>query len=225
MSELIESLVALVQQIITSIGYPGITFVMFAENVFPPIPSELVMPFAGFLVGRGEFDLIPVWIAGTLGAVLGAVVLYYLGVWAGDAIIRRFIVRYGRWLTLSEGDYDRALRFFARYGEWVVLFGRCIPLVRSLISLPAGAERMPMPRFLFYTTIGSAIWTGLLTYAGVVLGENWEDVLGLIEQYQDVVMVVVIALGVAFVAWLGYRIITRRGSTPAPTETTPSTEG
>lgn len=222
MAELLEKLALLIQDIITTIGYPGITGIMFTESVFPPIPSELVMPFAGFLVGRGELNFVGILLAGVLGSVLGALVLYYLGMWAGDAVIRRFLARYGRWLTLSEADYDRALRFFSRYGEWVVFFGRCIPIVRSLISLPAGAEHMPLPRFLLFTTLGSAIWTGLLSGAGVILGENWEQVIAFIEQYQDVVMVALVALGVAFIAWLGYRIVTKRGTTETPTpETTP----
>lgn len=217
MAELLEKLAQIIQDIIIAIGYPGITGIMFTENIFPPIPSELVMPFAGFLVGRGELSFIGIWIAGTLGSVLGAMVLYYLGMWAGDVVIRRFLTRYGRWLTLSEADYDRSLRFFARYGEWVVFFGRCIPIIRSLISLPAGAEHMPLPRFLLFTTIGSAIWTGILSYAGTVLGENWEQVITFVEQYQDVVMVAMVGLGVAFLAWLGYRILTRRGGTEPST--------
>lgn len=218
MAELLEQIALLIQTIITAIGYPGISGIMFTESVFPPIPSELVMPFAGFLAGRGELNFIAVWVAGTLGSVLGAVLLYYLGVWAGDAVIRRFIGRYGRWLTLSEGDYDRALRFFSRYGEWVVFFGRCIPIVRSLISLPAGAERMPMPRFLLFTTLGSAIWTGLLTYAGMILGENWKQVIVFMEQYQDLTMLAFGLFGVLLVVGLGYRVITgrRAAETVAP---------
>lgn len=210
MAELLEKLALLIQDIITTIGYPGITGIMFTESVFPPIPSELVMPFAGFLAGRGELNFVGVFLAGVLGAVLGALLLYYLGMWAGDAVIRRFIARYGRWLTLSEADYDRALRFFSRYGEWVVFFGRCIPIVRSLISLPAGAERMPIPRFLLFTVLGSAIWTGLLTYAGMILGENWKQILVFMEQYQDLTMLALGLVGVLFVVWLGYRMVTRR---------------
>lgn len=218
MAELLERLALLIETIITAIGYPGISAIMFAENVFPPIPSELVMPFAGFLVGRGELNFVGVWVAGILGSVVGAVLLYYLGAWAGDVVIRRFVSRYGRWLTLSESDYDRALRFFARYGEWVVFFGRCIPIVRSLISLPAGAERMPMPRFLLFTTLGSAIWSGALTYAGMVLGENWKQVIALMEQYQDFTVIALAVIGVLVVLAFVYRLFTRRrvSEIPAP---------
>ncbi len=210
MSELLQQLAEIIQQIITTLGYPGIAFVMFAENVFPPIPSELVMPFAGFVVAEGQLSFVGVWIAGVLGSVLGAVVLYYLGMWAGDTVVRGILRRYGRWLGTSESDYDRALRFFTRYGEWVVFFGRLIPLVRSIISIPAGAEHMPLPRFLLFTTLGSAIWSGLLAFAGMTLGENWEQVTGFVEQYQDVVVVALVLLTVLFVGWVIYRRATVR---------------
>jgi membrane protein DedA with SNARE-associated domain len=209
MAQLLEQLGIWIEQIIQTIGYPGIAFVMFAENVFPPIPSELIMPFAGFLVGRGEFNFIGVWLAGVIGSVLGAIVLYYIGMWAGDKVLRTFLQRYGKYFTVTEREYDRALDFFARYGDAMVLIGRVIPLVRSIISLPAGANHMPMFRFILFTTIGSAIWSGALAYAGVLLGENWEEVIGFIENYQDIVMAVVVIIGVVFVGWIVSRIITR----------------
>jgi membrane protein DedA with SNARE-associated domain len=210
MAQLMEQVGIWIEQIITALGYPGIAFVMFAENVFPPIPSELVMPFAGFLVGRGESNFILAVISGTLGSVLGAVVLYYIGVWAGDAIVRKIIVRYGRILMLSEKDYDRALDFFGRYGSPVVFFGRLIPIIRSLISIPAGMERMPLPKFLFFTALGSAIWTTVLCYAGVILGENWENVLAIVKQYERVVLVLLVVVFIGFVGWL---IMRRRRDT------------
>lgn len=196
MSELFSQLAETIQNIIETIGYPGIALVMFLENVFPPIPSELVMPFAGFLTVEGELNFIGVWIAGTIGSVLGAVVLYYLGWWAGEAVVRRFLQRYGRVVGVSEKDYDRALRFFDKYGEAIVFFGRLIPIIRSIISIPAGADRMPMPKFLLFTTLGAAIWTGILAYAGRALGENWEDVIGVVEQYQTITVIVIVVLGV-----------------------------
>lgn len=205
MAELMEQVGIWIQQIITAIGYPGIAFVMFAENVFPPIPSELVMPFAGFLVGRGEFNFVAAAAAGTLGAVLGALVLYYLGMWADERIVRRIVRDYGRFLTISEKDLDRTLHIFSRYGHWVVFFGRLIPIIRSLISIPAGMERMPLPKFLLFTTIGSAIWTTLLCYAGVVLGENWENVLGFVKQYERIVLVVLVIITIIIVIWLVLR--------------------
>lgn len=188
MSEIMDKVQAIITAIITALGYPGIALVMFAENLFPPIPSELVMPFAGFIVGKGEMNLVAVLLAGTIGAVLGALALYYIGMWADETIIRRFIRRYGKFFFISEADIDKTLGFFAKYGEIVVFTGRLIPLVRSLISIPAGMNRMPMGRFLLWTTFGSLIWNGLLTYAGIVLGSQWENVLGLVDRYEKVAL-------------------------------------
>ena len=220
MSQILEQIAEFVQSLILQIGYPGVAIVMFLENVFPPIPSEVVMPFAGFLVGRGELSFVGIWIAGTLGAVLGAVVLYYIGMWFGDAVIRNFLRRYGKWIMTSEADYDRALKIFEKYGNVVVFFGRLIPLVRSIISLPAGANHMPLPRFLLFTTLGAAIWTGALAYAGVVLGENWEEIIGFIDQYQDLTVIVLVVLVVLVVGgWFAYKLRQRsRGEQPAESE-------
>ena len=210
MADLLNRVVEIVQQIIQAGGYPGIALVMFLENVFPPIPSEVIMPFGGFLASTGEFSLFWVWIAGTIGSVAGAIVLYYLGWFAGDVVIRRFLRRYGKWIGISEKDYDRSLGIFRKYGEWIVLFGRVIPLVRSLVSIPAGAERMPFAKFMIYTTLGSAAWSGLLAVAGYALGDRWEEIIEFIEQYQDVVVVALVLLVVLFVAFLVYRRFTAK---------------
>jgi membrane protein DedA with SNARE-associated domain len=210
MSQLLEQIGEFVQSLILQLGYPGVAIVMFLENVFPPIPSEVVMPFAGFLVGRGELSLLGIWIAGTLGSVLGAIILYYIGMWVGDAVVRGFLRRWGKWIMTSEADYDRALRIFERYGSAVVFFGRLIPLVRSIISIPAGANHMPLPRFLLFTTLGAAIWTGALAYAGVVLGENWEQIIDFVDQYQDLTVIVLVVLVVLVVGgWILYKLRSR----------------
>lgn len=204
MSQLLEQVGEFIHAIILQLGYPGIAVIMLVENLFPPIPSEMVMPFAGFLAGRGELSFVGIWLAGILGSVVGAVVLYYVGMWASNLVVRRFLRRYGKWVGISEADYDRALQFFERYGDAVVFFGRFIPLVRSLISIPAGAHRMPLARFILFTTLGSAVWSGVLGYAGVVLGENWEQVLDFIDQYQTLTLVV---LAVGFVLLVGGFIV------------------
>ena len=220
MSQLLERIGEFVQSLILQIGYPGVAIVMFLENVFPPIPSEVVMPFAGFLVGRGELSFVGVWIAGTIGSVLGAIILYYVGMWLGDAVIRGFLRRYGKWIMTSEADYNRALRIFERYGNIVVFFGRLIPLVRSIISIPAGANHMPLPRFLLFTTLGAAIWSGALAYAGVVLGENWEQIIDFVDQYQDITVIVLVLLVVLVVGgWIFYKLRQRsRGEQAAESE-------
>lgn len=209
MSGLLDQLATLIQDLILALGYPGIGVIMLVENVFPPIPSEFVMPFAGFVAGQGKLTFLGVWIAGTLGSVLGAVVLYYIGLYLGDRVIRRVLRRYGKWLTVSEADYDRALKFFAKYGSSIVFFGRLMPIVRSIISIPAGAQKMPMPQFLVFTTLGSAIWSGLLTYAGMLLGENWEDVTLFIETYQEITVLAVAIATIIVLLWL---IFSRRRS-------------
>jgi membrane protein DedA with SNARE-associated domain len=212
-THLFEYLRIIVEQVITVLGLPGITLIMFAENVFPPIPSELVMPFAGFVVGQGKADFLSVWAAGTLGSVVGAVVLYYIGRWANEPIVRRFVRLFGRWFLLSEADLDRALRSFARHGEAIVFFGRLIPIVRSLISLPAGMQRMPMGRFLIFTTLGAGLWTAILTGVGVALGANWEQVLDIARRYEQMTVLMLAALVIGLFA---VRIWRRRQTHIAP---------
>lgn len=197
MAELMETVRFWIQEIMTALGYPGIALIMLAENLFPPIPSELVMPLAGFLVAQGQFNFLGAIAAGTTGSVLGAVILYYIGRIAGEPLVRPFFRNYGKWFLLSEADLDRALSVFGRHGDVMVFTGRVIPLIRSLISLPAGMHRMPMGRFLLLTTVGSALWTTLLTVAGYILGANWGRVVEFISDYQKVVLAA-LALGVLY---------------------------
>lgn len=221
MAQIIDQLRMIIEQIILTIGLPGITIVMFAENLFPPIPSELVMPFAGFVVGQGKAGFLPVWAAGTFGAVAGAVVLYYIGRWADEPIARRFVRRFGKWFLLSEADLDRALQAFTRHGEVIVFFARLIPIVRSLISLPAGMQRMPMGKFLLFTTLGASIWTAVLTAAGVILGANWDQIMDIMRRYEQLTLV---ALGVLVIAFFIIRMTQRRKQRAAQTEAPKATE-
>jgi membrane protein DedA with SNARE-associated domain len=209
LTEVLEFVRHAIEAIITFLGYPGIALVMLMENLFPPIPSELVMPFAGFQVAQGELNMIGAIAAGTVGALLGAVALYYIGYWADEPVVRTFIRRYGRFFLLSEDDLDRALSFFQRFGPPVVFFGRLIPIIRSLISIPAGMNKMPLPTFLLFTTLGTLIWNTVLAYAGMVLGANWDHVLVFVKQYERLVMVVGV---VAVVGFLMYRIIHMRNN-------------
>ena len=207
MGDVLSNLGDWIKGVIETLGYPGIVLVMALENVFPPIPSELVMPLAGFMANEGTFNLIAVIVAGMLGSVLGALILYYFGAWANELVIRRFIRRWGRYAFISENDLDVSLGYFHRHGEAVIFFGRLIPIVRSLISVPAGMDRMPLGKFLFYTVIGTTIWSGILSYAGWVLKENYALVAGYVERYQNLVIALV-ALGV--LAFIYLRIIKPR---------------
>jgi membrane protein DedA with SNARE-associated domain len=159
--------------IIASTGYFGIVFLMFVENVFPPIPSEFIMPLAGFMAAEDKFSLLGVIVAGTLGSVLGALPFYYLGAKLGEERLKRFAERYGRWFTISPEDIDRADDWFDRHGAKAVLLGRIVPGIRSFISIPAGFNRMNLGSFLLFTTIGSSVWTSLLAGAGYLLGTNF----------------------------------------------------
>ncbi len=177
MIELVEQLRVWVEQVIFLFGYPGITLLMLLENVIPPIPSEVVLPFAGFLVVSGKFNYWGVVVSATLGSVLGALVLYGLGRTVDERRLRGLVRRYGWLLQLTEADLDRSLVAFDRYGGALVLFGRVLPLIRSLVSIPAGLYRMKLGPFLFLTALGSAVWSGLLAYAGVLLGARWSEIL------------------------------------------------
>jgi membrane protein DedA with SNARE-associated domain len=212
LSEILENLSNIIEDVIDAMGYLGIALIMLVENLIPPIPSELVMPFAGFLVAEGRMTFVGAVAAGTTGAVLGALVLYGLGAWAGEPLVRQFLRRYGRFIGVSEQELDQALAAFGKRGDAMVFFGRLIPLIRSLISLPAGMNHMPLGRFLLFTTLGSTIWNTALAYAGYVLRSNWEDVLGFISQYQRATLVV-LALLVAL--WVGRKIMNWRNGPPA----------
>jgi membrane protein DedA with SNARE-associated domain len=165
-----------IKSVIENLSYPGIVFLMLLENVFPPIPSELIMPLAGFISTQGELSFTALVIAGTLGSVAGAIVLYYAGRWIGGERLRHWSGRKGHWVGLSPADFDKSDDWFKRHGAKTVLLGRVIPGVRSLISIPAGVSGMALPVFLLYTTIGSAVWTTALAFAGRLLGRNYEQV-------------------------------------------------
>ncbi len=201
MTEIIDQIIAWAEAIITSLGYPGIMLIMFLETVFPPIPSEFVMPFAGFLAARGSFHLVGVIIAGTLGAAAGATVLYAVAAWAEDHVVVGLIRRYGKWLTVSEEDLNRSLQLFDKYGAAAVFFGRLVPGVRSLISLPAGMSKMKMARFLAFTAFGSAIWNLLLAGAGYLLGDNWEQVEVWLSSVERVLYAIIALAGVGLIIW------------------------
>lgn len=188
---------------VSSSGYLGVFLLMALENIFPPIPSEMIMPLAGFIAARGELNVVAVLVTGTAGSVLGALPWYYAGKWYGADRLKRLADRHGRWLTVSAQEIDRALHVFNKHGRRAVFFGRLIPAIRTLISVPAGICKMPLVPFLAYSVGGSLIWIGFLTGAGFILEANYEKV----QQYMDPVSKGVIGLIVA--AYL-YRLVTHR---------------
>lgn len=184
-----------VQQFMRDFGYLGLFLLLLVENLFPPIPSEVILPLAGFLVGRGEFGFLGALVASTAGALAGAFILYAVGRWGG----RTVILRYGRILRFTNKDLDRADDWFERYGPWVVFFARLIPGIRSVISVPAGALKMPILQFTVLTTAGSALWNTLLIGLGMFLGRNWPIVSERVSAFSDVVLVVTaVAVSAAF---------------------------
>ena len=168
-ARILEALASFIIAVISSLGLPGIVLLMAIESACIPLPSEVIMPFAGYLVFRGEHGLWAVALAGAIGCVVGSVPAYYLGMYGG----RPLIERYGRYILMSPRDLDLADRWFARHGEATVFFARLLPVVRTFIAFPAGVARMEMRRFLVYTFTGSLPWCLGLAYVGMVLGEQW----------------------------------------------------
>jgi membrane protein DedA with SNARE-associated domain len=187
-----------IEYLIEAFGALGVALLMILENLFPPIPSEFILPFAGFLVGRGELGFLPALVASTAGSLSGALILYALGRWGG----RSLILRYGRFLRVKEADLDRAEGWFDKYDQWVILFGRMVPGVRSVVSIPAGMLRTSFLQFVLLTTAGSAAWNALLLGAGWYLGENWQQIQGIVGSVSNFVLILVaVALVCAAIWW------------------------
>ena len=186
-------------QVMSELGYVGIVLLMFLENVFPPIPSELIMPAAGFAAARGELSLVGVIAAGSLGSVLGAIVLYGLGRMLHEQRLIALTDRYGKWLLVSSDDIRKADDWFDRHGNKIVFFGRLIPATRSLLSIPAGMSGMPFGQFLLYTSLGTTLWSGLLALAGYQLGNNYEAIEVWIAPISKAVVLICVCLLVWFV--------------------------
>lgn len=178
-------------------GYFGVFFLLFIENIFPPIPSEIILTFSGFATGFTTMTKTGVIIAATIGSVVGAMVLYSIGLLIDVERLEKFVERRGRWLRLSKKDLRRADAWFDKYGPWTVFFCRLVPLVRSLISVPAGMSHMNFPLFLLLTTLGSFIWNTILVTIGFKVGENWESIVHYMDFYSNIVYVILAIGGIA----------------------------
>jgi len=177
--------------VIGRLGYAGVAGLTFLENVFPPIPSELVIPLAGYVAAQGDMRLMLVIATASAGSLAGAAVWYWIGRRVGERRLRAWVDRHGKWLTLSGKDVDRAQLWFSRHGNAAVFFGRLVPGVRTLVSLPAGFARMPILPFVVYSAIGTIIWTAALAYAGVALQSNFTIVGDYINLITNVVFGVI----------------------------------
>ena len=213
LTELVTQLPELIGQAVEAnqwLGYTAIGAAMFLENLFPPIPSELIMPLGGFYVQQGQLSFIPVVLAGLIGTVIGTLPWYGIGRLINEERIEHWLERHGRWIGISPADLVRSRKWFSRYGTLLVFWGRLLPGIRTLISVPAGIELMPFVPFLLWTTAGSFIWTLLLTLAGFALGEGYSNVEVWIEPVSKIIKVGLVVAALAVAVWLGLRIWRRR---------------
>jgi membrane protein DedA with SNARE-associated domain len=185
--------------VIDKLGYWGLFLILVLENVFPPIPSEAVLPLAGYLTGRGEMNYFWAVVVSTTGAVVGALILYYFGQWFGDHRVRWMVRNWGKWFAITEEDFDTASAWFDRRGNIAVMLCRCVPIVRSIVSIPAGIRKMPLLPFVAYSAVGSAVWNSILIGLGWIVGDNWEDIEGYADYLQYAVILLVLVLGAYYV--------------------------
>ncbi|EAF5602768.1 DedA family protein [Listeria monocytogenes] len=192
-----------ITSIMADFGYIGIFVLIMVENLFPPIPSEIILTFGGFMTIVTSLNVVMVIIVATLGSVVGAILLYKVASYFGKERLTKIVLKYGRILRLKESDIERAESFFLKYGSWAVFLCRMIPLIRSLISIPAGMTKMKMSRFLILTTAGSLLWNTVLIGLGAVLGESWNEIVVFMDSFSTIIysviaILVVVGLGFFF---------------------------
>lgn len=206
--------------VVETLGYPGVALLVAVENIFPPIPSEVVLGLAGYTASRGDASVLGMIIAATIGSVVGAWALYGFSAAVGPVRLRAIVIRYGAWIGFGESDLDRAEDWFDRRSRSAVLICRCIPLIRSLISIPAGFRRMPLGTFTVFTLIGSLTWNSVLVTAGYLLADQWNKILDYTEPFQGVVVVI---LGVLVIAVVVRKVVLTRRERAAANQEHPGT--
>ncbi|MBC6117987.1 DedA family protein [Listeria innocua] len=183
-----------ITSIMADFGYIGIFLLIMIENLFPPIPSEIILTFGGFMTTVSSLNVVMVIIVATLGSVVGAILLYKVASYFGKERLTNIVLKYGRVLRLKESDIERAESFFLKYGSWAVFLCRMIPLIRSLISIPAGMTKMKMSRFLILTTAGSLLWNTVLIGLGALLGESWGEIVVFMDSFSTVIYTIIAVL-------------------------------
>jgi len=202
LSEILAAIGSFVLSTISLLGYAGIFFLMMLESMVVPVPSELVMPFAGFLVAQGNFNFILVIVASTLGSITGSLIFYYIGKTGGHTLVEK----YGKYVLVDMEDIKKTEEWFNKRGELTIFIARLIPVVRHLISLIAGIGKMNVKKFTLYTILGATLWNGILTYLGFILGQHWNEVSQYVEEL-DIIIVILLIVGCLYFA---YRHITRK---------------
>lgn len=203
---ILEIVVFWVMGIISDLGYPGIFFLMALESALIPIPSEVIMPFSGFLVSEGRFSLTLVVLAGAAGNLVGSWVAYAIGYYGEKAVVRKLVGKYGKFILLTEEEFESSLKLFNKYGQWIATIARVLPAIRTVISLPAGIAKLSFWKFSALTFFGSLIWSYFLAFVGVKLGENWE----IIRPYFRKFDVFIIILGFLLVSGYIYHKLRKR---------------
>ena len=187
--------------LIEQYGYWGVFLLIALENIFPPIPSEVILTFGGFMTHSTNLSITGVVIVSTIGSVVGAVILYGVGLLLDVERLEKIIDRYGKFLRLTKEDIYRADAWFDKYGVWTVLFCRLIPLIRSLISIPAGMSNMNFGLFLLFTTVGTLVWNTILVNVGAAVGSNWHDIVGYMDVFSNIVYVIIAVLFILAILW------------------------
>ncbi len=190
-----------ITDIMSQYGYIGIFLLIMLENIFPPIPSEVILTFGGYMTTQSEMTVMGVVLVSTAGSVAGAIILYGVGLLMDVKRLEKIIDRWGYVLRLKREDLYKADNWFDNYGIWTVLFCRLIPLIRSLISIPAGMSNMKFGLFLLFTTLGTLIWNTILVKVGSTVGDNWASIIGVMDVYSNIVYVLIVLVGLAVIWW------------------------
>jgi len=197
---MISSVIDWLVNLIEVIGYPGVAIAMFVESFFAPIPSEIILPFSGFVAFGGSLNIYVVIVVATLAAYLGTLPFYFIGRW-GNEFVMEFLKKYGKYLFISQDDLQKGFDAFEKYGGGIVFFGRLIPIVRTVISFPAGVARMNFAQFSIYTLVGAGIWSSILASAGFFLGDRWDMVSVYVERYENVILILLLVVVAVYIGW------------------------
>ncbi len=205
MAEIISQIAMFFEQVLMIFGYPGMFAVQVLENVFTPIPTEPLLPLAGMMAAQGKINLIGIWAAAVAGSTTGSLILYQVGKWGGEPVVRALIRRWGKYTGMNEGTLDYTLKLFKQYGGWMVFFGRYLPVVRPTMSIVSGMSKLPLKIFIPCTALSTGFAISVYMGLGYVLGENWRSILDIIRQNEPLIIIGVGILGVTVASIIVWR--------------------